>query len=394
MRFALLLLLSILTISACSSLKRSQKLTAKGEYDKAIDLAVKKLQKNKSSKDTDAHIAILEEAFKKATDDDLRQIALYRKEKSQMGARETYFIYLNMRDRQDKIRPLLPLHFQKSGRSAKVKLADYTDDFIRAKNKYVTSLYTQAQDFMRKNNKQDYRNAHHLLTQLNGITPNYKDVRSLIDEAHFKGTDFILVKLNNHTAQIIPAQLQNELLDFNTYGLDDQWTEYHGHRDSQIVYDYGIDMNFQVIDILPERIVEQSYSREKRIKDGEETRRDRGGNIVRDSLGNPIKTNRMIDVTARIKITTQQKNVVVGGTVVYRNLRRSRQMQSFPLSTEFIFENIFATYRGDKRALNNDDLNLIRNRLVPFPSNEQMVLDAGDDIKQHLKEILRKNKFN
>lgn len=393
MRFSIFLLLSFFVVTSCSSVKRSQKLAAKGEYDKAIDLAVKKLQKNRKSKDADAHIGILVDAFKKATEDDLRQISFYKKEKSQVGIRETYFIYVNMEERQQKIRPLLPLHYQ-NGRAAKLKMADYTNEIIAAKNNYVASLYGQAEDFMRRNNKQDYRNAHHVLMQLNTISPNYKDVRNMLDEAHFKGTDFILVKLNNHTAQIIPSRLQDELLDFNTYGLNDQWTEYHGQRDRQINYDFGIDMNFKIIDILPERITEQIFTREASVKDGETTLRDRGGNIVRDSLGNPVKIDRMIDVKATVKITTQQKNVLVGGTVVYRDLSRKQQMQNFPLSTEFIFENIFATYRGDKRALTTEDLELIRNRFVPFPSNEQMVLDAGDDIKYQLKQILSKNKFN
>lgn len=393
MRFSIFLLLSFFVVTSCSSVKRSQKLAAKGEYDKAIDLAVKKLQKNRKSKDADAHIGILVEAFKKATEDDLRQISFYKKEKSQVGIRETYFIYVNMEERQQKIRPLLPLHYQ-NGRAAKLKMADYTNEIIAAKNNYVASLYGQAEDFMRRNNKQDYRNAHHVLMQLNTISPNYKDVRNMLDEAHFKGTDFILVKLNNHTAQIIPSRLQDELLDFNTYGLNDQWTEYHGQRYRQINYDFGIDMNFKIIDILPERITEQIITREASVKDGETTLRDRGGNIVRDSLGNPVKIDRMIDVKATVKITTQQKNVLVGGTVVYRDLSRKQQMQNFPLSTEFIFENIFATYRGDKRALTTEDLELIRNRFVPFPSNEQMVLDAGDDIKYQLKQILSKNKFN
>ena len=393
MRFPIFLLLSFFVVTSCSSVKRSQKLAAKGEYDKAIDLAVKKLQKNLRSKDADAHIGILVDAFKKATEDDLRQISFYKKEKSQVGIRETYFIYVNMEERQQKIRPLLPLHYQ-NGRAAKLKMADYTNEIIAAKNNYVASLYGQAEDFMRRNNKQDYRNAHHVLMQLNTISPNYKDVRNMLDEAHFKGTDFILVKLNNHTAQIIPSRLQDELLDFNTYGLNDLWTEYHGQRDRQINYDFGIDMNFKIIDILPERITEQIFTREASVKDGETTLRDRGGNIVRDSLGNPVKIDRMIDVKATVKITTQQKNVLVGGTVVYRDLSRKQQMQNFPLSTEFIFENIFATYRGDKRALTTEDLELIRNRFVPFPSNEQMVLDAGDDIKYQLKQILSKNKFN
>jgi hypothetical protein len=32
-------------------------------------------------------------------------------------------------------------------------------------------------------------------------------------------------------------------------------------------------------------------------------------------------------------------------------------------------------------------------RAVPFPSNEQMVYDCGEDLKLKLKDILGRNKF-
>jgi hypothetical protein len=32
-------------------------------------------------------------------------------------------------------------------------------------------------------------------------------------------------------------------------------------------------------------------------------------------------------------------------------------------------------------------------RAVKFPTNEQMVYDAGADLKQNLKDIIRRNKF-
>lgn len=387
------LILSFLTLS-CSSVKRTQKYTAKGEYDKAIDLAVKKLQKSTTSKDADAHIAILEEAFAKATEEDLRQISTRRKEKSRVGIRAIYYTYLDLENRQNKIRPLLPLTNRKTGKTAKIKLTDYSSKRIQAQEAFVSSLYEEATEYMRRKTKQDYRNAHVRLTELEAIQSNYRDVHQLLEEAHFQGSDFVLVQLNNHSGQIIPVRLQQELLDFNTYGLDDFWTEYHSVRNRNINYSYGIDLNFQTIEISPERITQKEYLRKKRVKDGEETQRDRAGNIVRDSLGNPVKIARYVQAEAKVEITTQEKAVFVGGTVVYTNLENGRQFDSFPLSTEFIFENISAVYSGDKRALEEDDKVFITRKLLPFPSNEQMVFDAGEAIKSHLKTILRKNKLN
>ena len=79
--FYFLVFFATLSIS-CNSVKRTQKMLNRGDYDQAISLAVKKLQKDKNAKEYDSHIQILEEAFSKATEDDLRRIALLKKEKS------------------------------------------------------------------------------------------------------------------------------------------------------------------------------------------------------------------------------------------------------------------------------------------------------------------------
>ena len=390
--FYILLFTALLSIS-CNSVKRTQKFVAQGNYNQAIELAVKKLQKDKDAKEYDAHIRLLEEAFLKAKDEDSRHIAFLKKENSPRGAKEIYYTYLNLRARQDLIRPLLPLYSNEMGRKANFVFTDYTNDILAAKEAYIQALYQEAIVYMQHNTKKDYRSAFNVLCELDEVQPNYRDVHQLRDDAHFRGTDFVFVTLNNHTGQFIPFRLEQDLLDFNTYGLDDFWTEYHGQRENGINYDLGIDLNFQTIQISPERISDRQYTRNQRIKDGFDYRRDRAGNIVRDSLGNPIKIDKFINVSAQITITTQQKSVFVGGTVVYKDLNKRRQLNSFPLSSEFVFENAFAIFRGDERALTADDRRLLNNHFIPFPNNEQMVFDAGTDIKERFKEILRDNSF-
>ena len=388
-----ILLFTALFSASCNSVKRTQKFVAQGNYNQAIELAVKKLQKDKDAKEYDAHIRLLEEAFLKAKDEDSRHIAFLKKENSPRGAKEIYYTYLDLRARQDLIRPLLPLYSNEMGRKANFVFTDYTNDILAAKEAYIQALYQEAIVYMQHNTKKDYRSAFNVLCELDEVQPNYRDVHQLREDAHFRGTDFVFVTLNNHTGQFIPFRLERDLLDFNTYDLDDFWTEYHGQRENGINYDLGIDLNFQTIQISPERISDRQYTRNQRIKDGFDYRRDRAGNIVRDSLGNPIKIDKFINVSAQITITTQQKSVFVGGTVVYKDLNKRRQLNSFPLSSEFVFENAFAIFRGDERALTADDRRLLNNHFIPFPNNEQMVFDAGTDIKERFKEILRDNSF-
>lgn len=388
--FYLLLFTSLFSIS-CNSVKRTQKFVSQGNYNEAIELATKKLQKDKGAKEYDAHIRLLEEAYLKAKDEDSRHIAFLKRENSPAGAKEIYYTYLDLQARQDLIRPLLPLYSTSMGRNANFVFSDYTNDLLAAKDAYVNSLYQEAIVYIQRNTKTDYRSAFNVLCELDEVQPNYRDVNQLKEEAHFQGTDFVFVTLNNHTRQFIPFRLEQDLLDFNTYGLDDFWTEYHGQTENGINYDLGIDLNFQTIQISPERVSDRQYTRSQRIQDGYDYKRDRGGNILRDSLGSPIKIEKFINVSAVITVTTQQKSVFVAGTVVYKDFNSRRQLNSFPLSSEFIFENIFAKYRGDERALTAEDRRILTNYFIPFPNNEQMVFDAGTDIKEKFKEILRDN---
>ncbi|MDP2685900.1 MAG: hypothetical protein Q8O62_01680 [Aequorivita sp.] len=390
--FYILLFTALFSVS-CNSVKRTQKFVSQGNYDEAIELATKKLQKDKGAKEYDAHIRVLEEAFLKAKDEDSRQIAFLKRENSAAGAKEIYYTYLDLEARQNLIRPLLPLYSNEMGRKANFVFSDYSNDLLAAKDAYVKSLYQEAIVYMQRNTKQDYRSAFNVLCELDEVQPHYKDVYQLKEDAHFQGTDFVFVTLNNHTGQFIPFRLEQDLLDFNTYGLNDLWTEYHSQLENGINYDLGIDLNFQTIQVSPERISDKQYTRKQRIQDGYDYQRDRNGNIVRDSLGNPIKIEKYVDVSATIYITNQQKAVFVGGTVVYKDLNKRQQLNSFPLSSEFVFENSFATYRGDKRALTVEDHRLLGNYFIPFPNNEQMVFDAGRDIKERFKEILRDNSF-
>tara|TARA_R110002072_G_scaffold261258_1_gene419915 strand:- start:69389 stop:70570 length:1182 start_codon:yes stop_codon:yes gene_type:complete len=382
-----------LLLTACSSVKRNEKFLAQGNYDQAIELAVKKLQKDKNSERNDAHILLLEEAFKKAVDDDNRRLTFLKKENKPSNAKEIYSIYRELAYKQDIIRPLLPLYSNSLNRNAVFKIEDYNDEIIASKQALVNYLYNEAAVYMNRETVQDYRTAYHIYCELDELERNYRDVNALKNDAHFFGTNFVFVTLNNRSGQIIPHSLENELLDFNTYGLDDFWTEYHSERQQNIDYNFGIVLNFREIAISPERISEREERRTKRVVDGWEYKLDAEGNIVKDENGNPIKIDTYKTVSGNLYITLQSKSVFVGGDVIYRDLINRRDIDKHPLTSEFVFENAFASYRGDKRALSSDDGKLLQNRFVQFPNNATMVLDAGEDIKYRLKDILKNNSF-
>jgi hypothetical protein len=214
-----------------------------------------------------------------------------------------------------------------------------------------------------------------------------------MDEAQFKGTDFVHVYTKNETNMVIPTRLQDDLLNFSTYGINDKWTVYHNNKQKGINYDFGMIVNFRQINISPEQVKEKQFVKEKQIKDGVKTLLDANGNVVKDSLGNPIKVDNMKTITVSIYEFTQFKSCQVTAKVDYIDFRSNQLINAFPVTSEFIFDYIYANYNGDKRACEENYHQYFNRRAVPFPSNEQMVYDTGEDLKAKLKGIITNNKF-
>lgn len=384
--------LFLLFLYSCG-VRQTQETLSSGDYDGAIRNAIDALRSRKEAKGKQDYIYILEEAFAKAKERDMQNINFWIKETNPSNAEQIYTTYLQMHERQELIKPILPLKLIREKRNAIFPFENYSDQIINSKNALSKHLYDNAKTLLATNTKLNYRKAFDDLNYLNDLNPNYKDVLTLIEEARLKGTDFVSVSTKNETNMVIPIRLQNDLLDFSTFGLNDKWTIYHSNRLKDVTYDYGMIVNFREINISPEQIKEKEFVKEKQIKDGTKPLLNTQGQQVKDSLGNVIMVDNFKTIRINIYEFRQFKSVQVKAKVDYLDLRSNQLIETFPLSSEFIFEHIYATYNGDKRACDDNYLTYFDKRSVPFPSNEQMVYDSGEDLKAKLKDIINRNRF-
>ncbi|WP_405414375.1 hypothetical protein [Maribacter sp. Asnod1-A12] len=380
---------------ACSGVKKTQEALNSGNYETAINKAVMNIAENKTKKSNQQYIVLLEEGYKKNTERELQHIKFLKKDGNAANYEEIYNSYGTLKSIQERIRPLLPLYIEDEGRKADFTFENYDDDILNAKAELSEFLYSNAIAQLKDGNfKTDFRKSYNDLNYLNEINPNYKDVVAKINEAYEKGLDYVIVDMINNTDQIIPKRLEDELLNLNTYGLNSNWTEYHTNRIQNQLYDYQMEVSFQDINISPEQIREKQISKERQIKDGYTFVEDQNGNVVSDSLGNSIKVDKFKTVRCDFYQFTQFKSAQVTGVVSFIDLKKQQKINQYPLSSQFEFEHIYANYDGDKRALDNDLVSLLQLARVPFPSNEQMVYDAGEDLKNNLKTILNTQRFN
>ncbi|CAA9200035.1 hypothetical protein FLA105534_02931 [Flavobacterium bizetiae] len=388
------LLLSILFLALWScGVKTTQSLLSDGNYDAAIDRAVEALRTKKDSKGKQDYVFLLEEAFAKAKDRDLRDLDLMIKEATPTNAERVYNTYLQLNNRQEKIRPLLPLPLLKQGKNATFAFDNYSNQIVSSKIALTKYLYDNASALLKSKNKLDFRKAYDDFAYLESLSPNYKNTKKLMEDAQFKGTDFVDVYAKNETNMVIPKQLQDDLLDFKTYGLNDKWTVYHNLRQKNVTYDYSLVINFRQINISPEQIKEKEFIKERQVKDGVRTLLDSRGRPVKDSLGKEIKVDNYRLLRANVYEFRQFKSCQVTAQVDYIDVKTNQLLQSFPVTSEFIFENIYSTYKGDRSACEDNYMSYFNKRAVPFPNNEQMVFDTGEDLKARLKNIIVSNKF-
>lgn len=386
MKRLLLLTVVLSVLVSCSGRKQMEKAISYGNYDQAIAKALKKLDNNKDKKRKQDYVILLQEAYYKVLNRDLNTITHLKKDGNPELYQDIFEIYLDLDARQNAIKAVMPLQINE--KELVLEFHDYSNSIIEYKIKVSDYKYNTATTLLQSDNKFDVRAAYETFAYIESINPNYKDIRNLMNKAHLKGTDFIMVTIENQTHQIIPRNLEADLLDFSTYGLDKFWTVYHSNPIQKINYDFAMQLQLKQIHITPERVFNRQLLRQKDVVDGWEYMLDANGNVMQDSLGNEIKVDKIITAKARFFETTQTKSVSIIGNVEYFDLHSNQLLDRFPLDSQFVFENIYGRFRGNRKALNQSDLNLLQNRKVHFPTDSQMVFDAGENLKLQLKDII------
>ncbi len=374
----LILILATAVVLSCSTSKRTQEALNSGNYASAINTSIAKLSSNKTKKGNQKYIYMLEEAFSKNSARELKEIDFLLKEGNGANYERVYNTYLRLNTIQNRIKPLMPLHIIEEGRKAEFSFNDYTNDILSSKEQLSSYLYTNATNLVKTaSTKFDFRKAYNDFVYLDKLSPGYKDTKTQIEEAYENGIDYVKVKSYNASDKVIPKPLEDELLNFNAYGLNDLWTKYHTNPQKGTSYNYEMILEFVSINISPESISQKEIIKEKEIKDGQKYVLDSNGNVAKDSLGNDIKEDKFIKVRSIFNRLAQHKEANITAKVSYFDLQTNQLVNSYPITSGFIFEHIYGTYTGDKRALDQDLMAMSRRNAVPFPTSEQMIFDSG-----------------
>lgn len=380
MRYIGLLLILCFVFSACTS---SKKLLEKGRYDEAIEKSVKALRKDPGDRD---ELGVLKEAYRKANNYDLDQISFLQNEGRDENWVEIYNLYSALDARQDWIKSL------PSQLLNQFDLKNYDQQLIASKENAAEVSYQKGIEYLERGDKQSARMAYGEFERVNYIYRDYKEVSRLMSEAHFYGTTNVLFTVENNSEVLLPRDFDYELKKVSLKELNDLWTNYDTYADTVLNYDYYIVLDLKDIRISPESIDRNTYTETGEIQDGTKYVLDENGNVKKDSLGNDIRVPNMINVSAEVTESRQHKHGYVSGSLDYIDLNTDQLIKTEDISVEAVFEHFSATVSGNEEILSDATKKKLRSRPVPFPSDEDMLMDAASLLKDQSKAIVYRNR--
>jgi len=378
----------MLSFVSCTSM---EKLVETGQYDKAIYYATNKLSGAKVNKVE--YVKGLETAFKKATDKDMAYIDKLKNEGNPESWETILSIYRFISDRQEQIRPLLPLT-DENGKKANFLFVNTNDLEKEAKEQTINFLYTSAKDFLdeARNTKDRIpaRKAYEALLKLKNYAARFLDVPQLEREARELGTTKILVNVQNYSQSILPAGLEDEILRLGFRDLDKEWQKFDAFPEKNRVYDLGITLILSHIEVSPGAVNEKSFVEKKEVSDGFQYALDEKGNVKKDTAGNDIKLPKTKWIEAHILEVFQTKSAGLSGRLEVMDLYTKGIKESRDINAVAVFENRAASFKGDENALTEDTKKKLGNRPTVFPTDAALLLEAARKLRPLVISELRK----
>ncbi len=377
----------ILTIlfSGCGS---SKKQLSKGNYDAAIDKAVKELRRDR---DDEKQIEILSESYRVANELDQERIRYLKMEGRANSWDEIYQIYQGLSARQTQVRTVTPLNL--NGRTVDFPYVDYMADMVEAKRKAADFYFAHGNQLMEGKIKENYRQAFGEFLRAKQYMGDYPGIDNKIEEAKYMGMSRVFVSVQNISIIKFPQEFEQDLLALDLPVLNSEWVEYHTvNLNNNTEYDYFINVNVKNVAVTPDQTIQKDSVVKRDVDDGFEYKLDKKGNVMRDSLGNDIKIKKYKTLQCALVETIQLKSCRIDGDVEVIQVNPNKMLKKDPIGAQSDFENISSRAIGDVQALTPELLERTKKQPVQFPTDLDMVMMCSENLKMAIRGAIQNNK--
>jgi hypothetical protein len=246
---------------------------------------------------------------------------------------------------------------------------------------------------MKNGLKESYRQAYYEFVRAKEYVGDYEGIDNKINESKYLGMSRVLISLQNRSIIKFDQEFEENLIALDLPRLNSEWVEYHTQNlNSETQYDYLVNVNIRNIAVSPDQTMQRDSVVKKEVEDGFKYQLDKKGNVVKDSLGNDIKTKKYKTLQCALIETIQSKACQISGDLEVVQINPNKVLKKDPLGAQSNFENISARALGDIQALSQAQIAKTKSQAVPFPSDMEMVFRCSDALKQAINGAVQSNK--
>jgi hypothetical protein len=369
-KFSLFVLIGLLF--GCSAGKRSFE---KGDYDRAVLQAVKRLRQNPNSKKAQEYLPI---AYRYASEFHNNEVNRLKSTPNSMFKYDnivTHYRQLNTLFREISRCPackgLLP------------ELPHYQDELSKARFNAAKYAYQLGLEIMQNNPDMfKAREAFRLFDKVKGYKPDFQQVDNYLTQALELGTLHVLIEdipVHSRRLAISNDFFMNQVTEY-VNGLNYTFVQFH--RSNFVNRDFNPD---QVVDLyFDDFVVGQTYVKEK----VENLSKD---SVVTGSITGEDGVKRKVYGTVFAEMHTMRKSVTSSGLLNLSviDVQSNANILQRKLPGTFIWEWQWGFYNGDERALNAQQLELTKRKPLQPPPPQDLFVEFTKPIYSQVVTVLR-----
>lgn len=354
--YTLLLSSFMLSLAGC---KTASKLYQKGNYDEAVMLAVKELQKNPGDPQK---IALLQNAYSYAVEDHERKISHYLSGTNELKWEWVYYQYADLQNLFHAIRKAPQIY-------EIVQPADYSSLVFTYAEKAAEVRMNRGLRWLQNGDKNSAKTAYREFQAAARFRPGDFEIENLLAEAYNLAVTRVVIMPVHHSGFLFSRynyemqQLSDDLLRNLKYGNRNEFVQFYSFPEA---HSRGIQ---------PDQIIEMQFIHFNtgRYHDQKNTREVAKSVVVKEIVHRPDSIEKIYG-TVKAKITTTTRSLYSDGRLGIRIANPDGvRIWSEHIGARHIWTTQFSSYSGDERALSEEDKKLVNRSIETAPHEQEII---------------------
>ena len=381
MKLQLLFFATMLVIM--QSCQNAMKLSLDGDYNGAIEMAAKKIEKNKAKeKDIEALIRSVKNSYTI----DMEELKIAEASTAPDKWANINRIHQRIKNRQYLLFNMEKFNFQ--GQTIELPLVKNIvtleeNSREKAGEYYYSIAENKYQAALARNDKNAARQAFTDYNKVNEFFVYYKDKNEHQNNAYFLGSTKVFFNLKNESGKKLPENFEFNVNRLPVDDLNQNWVVYYSEPKEGMKPDYIIETKIKSIVVGPNQTGTRTYAEQINVIDGYRDIRDANGNILKEEIWKAVR--------AEVQETQRYKEAQIGGVMEYKD-SSGRIVKSEPIGFKAVYSNSTAQFRGDQRALSQESIQKIQNTTTNFPTDDEIINYSGIQLQSAIKSTLIQNR--